>query len=51
MTKQELRSQMPETAAFVDWVRAEFGEDAIQAIDAEENGHTLHWTRKERKAA
>lgn len=46
MSKQELREQFPQVASFVDWVREELGEDAIKAIDAEENGHTLHWVRQ-----
>lgn len=46
-TKQQLREQMPQVASFVDWVREELGEDAIQAIDAEENGKELHWQRKQ----
>lgn len=45
MSKQELREQMPETAAFVDWIREELGEDAIEAIVATENGHTVKWSK------
>lgn len=45
MTRAELRAAMPECAAFIDWVREEFGADSVIAIRARENGNAVEWRK------
>ncbi len=43
MTKEERRKAMPLTAEIVDAFTEEFG--TLDAILAEENGHSINWQR------
>jgi hypothetical protein len=44
VTREERREAMPECTAFIDDMRAHFGEPAY--IKASENGHEIEWGRK-----